>query len=500
MYRLRDTPARRATRENRGGDWLASSRAIVGATRLASKRTAGSRLSNLERLPNEVKLMIVDCCSDTVSIFNLALTGPEFCRLISAHERAIARGMITNNISPPLLHLAIAANIAANADWNIHKTNFKDSEPEKTLPRSYTHQIVKFVESYRRPGGYTLQEHHPDGPKLSEASRYLALHDTIRHYADRFAAYITYEFPKGLGSPPDISTAVLLRIEKALYVAQLVSDLFSWSGHHPTKAMDYAWGVFWFSLLPWEYEQVYCAQRILTEHVAGTIEVQTGKEPWWIVANRLWKFAVYQGPLRLHALELRSPTAMAAAYADFERWDAWRFIRNGFCDQFFGMSVQMHKITKLLAHYSDTGPQFGHGLLDLAPAKNWYRVNLNSTIGRISKMRKRRFLSCTYCLAGRGYAFWDETESHQEPIPSIRDAHNRFVHERGQHLRSETLSDSSQIRGQRCSCGLDPTGRAEFSVPFRYHRWEYGVTAPGLTTTGIVESVRRERLRLGMQV
>ncbi|KAI0443514.1 hypothetical protein F4803DRAFT_514501 [Xylaria telfairii] len=227
-----------------------------------------NRLSRLERFPNELKLMIIGKIPNARSIFNLALTGPQFCSLISVHEKKIAQDLIKFVIPAELLHVMVATYAAIESDWNVHKGH-TDLNSREALSKPYVDSINQFVERYRCPEAFTLQAQHPNGVALYEAFQYLVMHGAIETYALELASAAMKNIPKAPGFAPEVSPPVLIRYEKALYVTQLVAELFSWRGGDQTKEMYMAWGTFWYALSPWEIEQVFGVQTLLMDSILG---------------------------------------------------------------------------------------------------------------------------------------------------------------------------------------------------------------------------------------
>lgn len=233
------------------------------------------------------------------------VTGPQFYHSISVNQNRIARSLINHNIPPEIQRLAIASHVVSKAPWNIHVNGHPDLNKGVTLPPEYIKSVTAFVEQYRCPKSFTIESHAGD-LRLYEVLRCLTLHKAVRYYAKTLATLAMGEIPVSLrfcpeghplrwvsyalpresllstheatwiptpyeifGSSPEVTPMVLLRYEKALYVMHLVSILFSWRGNDQTDAMYYTWGTFWYSLSPWEYEQVYCVHKLLKQHIAG---------------------------------------------------------------------------------------------------------------------------------------------------------------------------------------------------------------------------------------
>ncbi|KAI1749729.1 hypothetical protein F4782DRAFT_549497 [Xylaria castorea] len=425
---LYDTPPQRKMLNPCLGKLLMRSSVTRRATQLAALRTDTNRISRLERLPNELKLMVIVQIADARSIFRLALTGPHFCAFISAHERRVAGDVIKKIIPAELLHLAIATYTAIKAYWNVHNGQ-DDLNSSKKLSGFYVNSIVDFVERYRCPKGFTLQTQHPRGPALYEAHCYFMMHDTISILASQLALRSMRSIPKVLGFAPEISPTVLIRYEKALYILQLVAELFAWRGGDQTNQMHLAWGMFWFALAPWEVEQVYCAQTLLTWHVLEEMETVCPINHFayhdWL--STLGGFITYSGPVRLGGLDNgRLPDELALAFKAFGHWNPSGFIQYGHPAPAFGLRLVLDRIGQRLNQGTKDGsPAFGD--IDLGPMKHWYCLFLFRGLEKTRPGHSHSFFSCMHCLILSGYAFWDEIEPSRLPTLSIDVMHRMVV-------------------------------------------------------------------------
>ncbi|KAH8164326.1 hypothetical protein CIB48_g3934 [Xylaria polymorpha] len=380
MPQMQHTTSQRPVRKVFPDKFLMCSSEIVGITEQASRRTDRDRLSRLERLPNELKLMIVGQIPNARSIFNLALTGPQFCAFISVHEKKIAHDLIKSVIPAELLHVVVATYGAIESDWNIHKGHTYLNSSEK-LSKSYVNSIVQFVERYRLPRGFTLQAQHPNGVALYVAFQYLILHYTMETCALKLASSAMKSIPKALGFVPEVTPTVLIRYEKALYVTQLVAELFSWRGGNQTKTMHMAWGTFWYALSPWEIEQVYGVQTLFTWHVLDGFGMQ-------LVLDRIGR-RLSQG--------MRDGSA---AYGDVD----------------LGPMKNWYNVLLFKRLGSETEPG-----------------------------TPRSFFSCMRCLILSGYAFWDEIEQscpnttpmdrmHKSAVQKVEEAAQEYTGAVGRYI------------------------------------------------------------------
>ncbi|KAI0552207.1 hypothetical protein F4679DRAFT_592687 [Xylaria curta] len=421
---------------------LASSPLVLKFIRCAALRTDVNYLSLLERLPNELTLMVIVHIGDPRSIFRLALTGPHLCAFIAVHEGMITESLIRMTIPTELLYLTVATYTAIESCWNVHNRPVDLSSGK--LSDSYVDSIVQFVEHYRRSEGFTLRAQHPKGPNLCQALGYLVMHSLTSEYADKLARLSMRVIPKAFGFAPEISPTVLIRYEKALYITQLVAELFAWRGSGQTNRMHLAWGMFWYALAPWEVEQVYCVQTLLTWHV---LEEMCRCSVHAIAYNdgfmTVKRFVNYLGPLRLGALEKRRPPdQLIAALKIFKQWNPFGFIHWGHCAPNFGLQLMLDRIGRRLDQSTKDG-SLAFNDIDLGPMKNWYCIFL---FGRLEEARPGRchsFFSCMRCLVMSGYAFWDAMDQSRMPAPPISVMHERTVAEL--KVASQTLDGLDRI-------------------------------------------------------
>ncbi|KAI3336188.1 hypothetical protein F4824DRAFT_509960 [Ustulina deusta] len=405
---------------------------VLNAVETARTRIDTNRQSRLERMPNEIKLMITSWIQHSVSIFNLALSGPEFCALIVTHEKKIVLNVITWYIPAEIMHLAVGIHMVTTAPWNVR--NAGPITPGRPIPPAYMDSIVDFVEKYRRAEDLTLQKHHPEGLALSQLGRYLNMHNATRHYAKLLATHAKGRVPGNLGLGFEISPTVLFRYMRTLYVMQLVTELFSWRGGDRIipQRMHLAWGTFWFSFYPWEIEQVFCVQKLLERYIATVVCVQaTVQGRINDMKSLISCYVVSQGPSRLWSLEMAEVKAkakgqqtgplLATSFRRFLQHPFREFITMGFCAPGFGMKVLMPRIGQRMR--SSTFDD-----VDLGPMKFWYYITLSGEGGEalFPRIAPSLFFDMR-ALVYSGYALWDEVDPIRLKLPPLSDMHARVA-------------------------------------------------------------------------
>ncbi|RYC60896.1 hypothetical protein CHU98_g5318 [Xylaria longipes] len=377
--------------------------------------------------------MIVGRISNVLAVFNVLLTGPHFCAFISLHERKIAEDIIKKSIPAELRHLAVATYAATTSPWNIHHGHH-DLYFNQTLSDSYVNSVVRFVERYRRPDGFTLQSHHAKGLTLWDASVYLPMNNAICIYSRRLVALAMSATPKVLGFVPEISHSVLLRYAKALYITQIVAEIFAWRGGGQTTQMHMAWGMFWYALTPWEVEQVFGVQTLLAWYVYNDI-IRVFPEHYVNHDNgttALGRFVNFLGPTRLRTMEQKGGHKNIATAFDFFRlWNPVGFIYSAHCAPGFGMRLVLDRIGHRLSQGKENGSP-AYGDIDIGPMKNWYYIFLFGGLEDRRGGQPCSFFSCMRCLTLSGYAFWDEIKPSCLPTYPIEEMHRMAVdmHER----------------------------------------------------------------------
>ncbi|KAI0967569.1 hypothetical protein F4678DRAFT_465499 [Xylaria arbuscula] len=332
------------------------------------------------------------------------------------------------------MHLAVATYMISVAPWAFQNkeqdTAFKTDVP---LNSAYEELVLAFVERYRCTEDLTLKKQHPQGITLPQVGQYLNMHYAVYDYARVLAACAIETTHEDLGLGSTATPTMLLRYEKALYVMQLVSALFSWRGTDQSPRMNDAWGVFWYSFYPWEVEQVYCVETLLLEHIKEIIldenselRAQMDKR-----ALRLFtKYVIYQGPSRLWGLEMKreakGPSAILFLSCSFLQWRKVgddRFIYLGTCPPGFWFKLHTRRAMQLLNPLSC--PEYDIGLMKL-----WYLLAVVRDYERYREPPDpdvQLLFSNIPVIIFSGYALWDELKVHGKDMPDMDELRERWA-------------------------------------------------------------------------
>ncbi|KAI1346623.1 hypothetical protein F5Y01DRAFT_321574 [Xylaria sp. FL0043] len=391
----------------------------------AEDRSRKDRRSRLEKIPNEIKLMIVCRIPDTNSIFNLALTGPVYCDLVATHEMKLTLDMISLYIPGSIMHLAIATHVITTAPWSFHnramngpvKARGQTQEQAEEQYReelgvvglNYENAILGFCEFFRETDGQTLSQAYSNGLTLWQSRQFLKTHHAVRYYA-RLLASQAMELTPNLWRRDDAKATptMLLRYEKALYIMQLVSAMFSWKGQLSTINLIKAWGDFWYRFYPWEVEQVFCVQQLLERHIAEVISEDINAPIQYPSMQMIARYVLLNGPWRLWELERNlKPTDETTLASHFHHFPHYSFhdraITMGYAAPGFGLRVMLPRIDQKFASRTWRDD------LDSGPMKLWYYLALRDDIEwTVSRQRRPYYLSDMRTMVYAGYALWDE--------------------------------------------------------------------------------------------
>ncbi|KAK5627477.1 hypothetical protein RRF57_003192 [Xylaria bambusicola] len=396
------------------------------STNTSINRAIHGRRSRLEKIPIEIKLMIIGFIPDGASIINLSLSGPDFCSVVCTHEKKIVEDAMTI-IPPSLMYLAVANYMISTAPWHVNKKKEKRYGRGLELSEAYGTLILNFVEQYRHPEDLTLEKKHPGGLTLSQAKNYLKTYIAVSYYANLLSKQAMFGIPEKLDLSLQITCTVLARYEKALYIMQLVSSLFSWQGAaQPQNQIQMAWGVFWYSLFPWEAEQIFCVQRLLERHI-GTLAtkhrtVQGYEQSSLREKIFISKFVVFMGPLALWQVEVAGRSPMSFSVELFLlAFKVNEFLSEGVCLPDFGSRVTLPRaIRKLESSQRDE--------IDQGPLESWYCMAMVTFYGTLFRNMKCRYSQRT--MIYRGYMLLDPVHPKGlPPMPGMKYTLARYIHQ-----------------------------------------------------------------------
>ncbi|KAI0431954.1 hypothetical protein F5Y09DRAFT_354467 [Xylaria sp. FL1042] len=401
----------------------------------AKDRFCQDRRGRLDKIPPEIKMMIVCRIPDSKSIFNLALTGPDYCEIITAHEKTLTIEMLNLYIPGSIMHLAITSHVVITASWAFHnhvvraplnrqgqtqaqapgrvqtrsQTRAREQGQEMSIISGldYENAVLAFTEWFRQNENLTLSQQFPGGLTLQQAEELLELHHAVRYYARVLSSEAMDLMPYIWDLRGEATPTMLLRYEKALYIMQLVSELFSWRDRVNTPPMNQAWGTFWYHFYPWEVEQVFCVQKLLERHIADVLSDATGHPVYYHAMQMIARFTVCNGPWRLWELETKRPggNTLRSRFRDFEsiRIHHEKYISMGVAAPGFGFQVILPKIGQKLA-----SPTWETDF-DLGPMRLWYFLALRQDVEWcFHRWRRPYYLNDMRTMVYAGYALWDE--------------------------------------------------------------------------------------------
>ncbi|KAI0020638.1 hypothetical protein F4780DRAFT_357328 [Xylariomycetidae sp. FL0641] len=376
----------------------------------ALARTSGEEATPLERMPPEIKLLIIQNVDDSRSVMNLALTGPHFCELVTQHEESIVTKILAA-IEPSLVPLAKLRLEAATADWAVARRNTCRS----LTNNEYSDQLNDFIgEIYER---IHLQKHSVGPMTLPFAANLVSFHLTVSEFADELSSKALSRLPDRrpgvLASASVASTGELTRFKKALYIFQLVSLLLLdvediivryVSSNRRSMQINPLWETFWRSFEPWESQQVRCVQHILVECAfgAGWIEkYMMGQSPTHLLVEyKHHAFVLHKGLSELQALRSGDGcTAMRQAFDEFGFTDSHRIDAYARDAIWFRTGINIVMSRPINYHTDGT---------DAGPAEAWYHTLIQDKLEdpQLTQGQERIFY-CGRCMAEFGFVFWD---------------------------------------------------------------------------------------------
>ncbi|CAJ2510487.1 Uu.00g132960.m01.CDS01 [Anthostomella pinea] len=367
--------------------------------------------SRLERLPNELKSIVVVYLGDAQSTMNPALTGPEFDSLVTSREVTIATTMVKSFIGSELMPIALARYHAA-------ATSEQDAREESSKSPLYDPQL--FFSSFRN--GLAVSPSDRDIVMITEvqftlktARKILQLHSAINYYA-RSLAYRAMKFeprltkklfrcvPEEMKSPSDKE---LTRFCKALYIFQLISDLF------PFARGGELWNQFWLNFSPWENQQLRCLQLLLADHVDDVICADDEKrdEPQFPRNDgyTLTRFMINRGLIELKRLEKDGDVQATQEAVDRYgrqrargcKEEAWHKGGDALWRYDVGPHVSLN-VEHIFSAYADD---------DSGPRDIWlYTLAMMHSEDPMFRDSDDHMFRCDRCTSYWGFVFWDRAK------------------------------------------------------------------------------------------
>ncbi|KAI1325248.1 hypothetical protein F5Y16DRAFT_401559 [Xylariaceae sp. FL0255] len=428
---------------------LHNNRNITGLVTAFSKMTSKSTESHIERIPNEIKIMIIENLFDEPQdLWNLGLTCPVFRSLIFCPS-TVAATKVKKEVEPKLMRLVISVNVA--------------------LAHTERRGSIQFFTWAMR----AYQQGPPAEMTLYQASKIVQRHGAISFYAAILSAEALLNHPKRdedwyewKGLPDPASHNELMRFKNALYIYELACNILP---ERPNLSLysdcalikmrphdspfprapprDSPWANFLVNFAPWECQQMRCIEILLPAHLNAFFTNAVGYQLVPVLdATDLRRFAAATGLVALHRLEcgkdrhfydsrftvheyIRPRLKLYPFYVPgnpsngFEYWssDPYRHHVDGDRLWFSGegssnMAVRIMSITEtydINGHFPDTDP---------GPINAWV-ATLNSGIIFRRSIRDDAF-NCENCMTLWAFVFWDRSRLDTEIIGSIptRDA------------------------------------------------------------------------------
>jgi hypothetical protein len=281
-------------------------------------RSARGTRSRLERIPNELRLLIINELPDVSSIINLALTGPDFYLFIEAQANNAANHVISTVGEELLPFAATLQGLDALGVTLPGPLVHDDSEPEPANPdrdpfEGFESRLYKpnpkfwlistVLDRYINYRNMRSCHAPVQFPKISTAvhymgfyktSEYIDFHEVVEYWEQKLVsralerAKSTFKVDASIEPTRSERT----RFRKALYVLHLVSTAFPYI---PIFESDefYAWQRMWIPFAPWETEQVRCIHLLLADYFRDILSKRNAE----IVIRRVSR----------HPLTFRSP-------------------------------------------------------------------------------------------------------------------------------------------------------------------------------------------------
>ncbi|KAI0599452.1 hypothetical protein F4775DRAFT_600258 [Biscogniauxia sp. FL1348] len=234
---------------------------------------ASSSKRTLITLPREIQSMIFSLVAKPSELRGVALACKSLHAAVIGNRSYISFLMIRRELGEEALPMAMARYAAATAPW---KQPFRRSEWTREMEKTYEDKIVAFCEKHiRRQAGQPLLLQKDS--TLSMAHNLLAFQSAVAKLSEFYGHSISDAEKYCAGRNADVNTVnpvnnvvahipmtrtERMRVEKALYIIELVRHLFPLSAN---GAMRYAarsnkdriFNRFWRYFAPWENHQVY---------------------------------------------------------------------------------------------------------------------------------------------------------------------------------------------------------------------------------------------------
>ncbi|KAI3321059.1 hypothetical protein HD806DRAFT_546880 [Xylariaceae sp. AK1471] len=459
------------------------------AVEAAWKRAASDHRSRLERLPNEVRLLIVNNLPDVLSIFNLALSGPEYCVVIE-DEAKHAANKVSYVVGRALMPLvATLQGLEALRITLPGPIVDKDSQPQSqsigpendpfeshelrtaavydpgTFELEFTvldrHLSYDNMRNYATPGQATKLPISIEYIGFYKTSEYVDLHKTVEYWGEKLASYAlkraTSTFHIGACIKP--THTEMTRFYKALYALHLVSTVSPWQVHMANPQYCRAWNKIWEGFAPWEMEQVRCVQLLLNDYLREKL-VTGQSNPWATRFRTLSSFILTRGLKRLRLFD--TPGNEQAGREEFGVFCSQMTADVPFRIVAYPWNLELMELKILPETYGtvlDAEEAFKrYAEEECGPKVAWYHALVQYyPKEQIFQHASKRQFACEACMPLWGYVFWDyETLSTfgRQPLPSTNEM-LKFGRDIAHH--SESFEQARWDRAHRTSDPCDCT-------------------------------------------
>lgn len=221
--------------------------------------------STIQRLPTELKAMVATSIDDPETLKSLARVDKDFNRVIKADQAKLCAALFRKHIGDDFFSLGVA--VARSRGLQVPRAFYGLPRPALNLT---VNDIVRFVDVHFPPKVSDTIVAADWKMDLKLCAELFAFHKVVDNYADIFCQRPDFE---GIGVDEESDNLEKHRVRKALYILQLLSNLFprGWAPKFNFEQMQLALKPAWAHLLtrfaPWELQQVRAAHQLLVRHV-----------------------------------------------------------------------------------------------------------------------------------------------------------------------------------------------------------------------------------------
>lgn len=219
--------------------------------------------SKIQSLPDELKVMVASSITDLETLTNLAFVDKGFYNIVKGDEARLCARLFRKYIGDEFLCLAVAV-AHSRALQRVPRTFY--GQPRSRLDLS-VEDIIDFVDIHFPSEVSDAIVASDWNMSLKLCAELFAFHEVVDNYADIISR------PPEFESNEDGKGSEKHRVRKALYILQLLSNLFprgrvsQRSFQDTERAYEPAWAHLLTRFAPWELQQARCAKQLLARHV-----------------------------------------------------------------------------------------------------------------------------------------------------------------------------------------------------------------------------------------